>query len=282
MKNQQRETFTQAFTHVKTRLQDTYNYNMEKCSDDAIRSVSFDYEIALREEYTSILEIDECNGCFMHFSSNIYKNGLSYGLKDALNYEIKRNRPFIYAFNKIKCLGLLPEEKQLTGWTLVQDELINTVPYGYKKIVKRFITDYFQLWYVSGIHFGQKDWLFHRSANRTQACIEVQHRNWHQKIRSHPLLWRFIEFLTRQDALAELRYEQIQAHNGKTRLKRVNERHKEDSLTRLWDMLDAGDKILNISQFLSLASVTIKMNWKVLDKLLADYNKTYYYNSGDY
>ncbi len=276
MKDRNRATFKSAFEFVKKRLVEKYNYKMEKQSDDMKRIIGFDYEVALREEYCSIFEIDECNGCLMHFSSNIYKNMISYGMKDALDYTIEDNREFYHTVQKIKVISLLPPDLQLDGWEIVKEELKDSVPYGFKRKLKKFMKKYFEKWYVKGEHFELKHWNFYRSTNRTQGSIEASHKVWHQKIGSHPLIWKFVEFLQMEDALAEMRYEQIQAHFGKTRRKRINERKKEDALERLWNCLD--DEYLSISEFLACASVAIKMNWKVLKKLVTEYEISYFFN----
>ncbi len=279
MKNRNRSTFKKAFKYVRERLaSEDFNYNMEKKSETDKRIASFDYEIAERDEYSTAFCIDEKKGCLTHFSSNIYLNFVSYHLKPALDYSIPENRPFFHTYTKIKCISLLPPDLQLKGWhKFVKPELKRKCLPDFKPLLNEWIKQYFEPWYINGEHYQLSDWNFYLSHSRSQACIENQHKNWHQKIKSHPLIWPFVEFLQKEDALAGLRYEQIQQHGGKTRSKRVDEREKEHHLKRLWHLLNI--KYVTISQFLSCAAPIIKMNWAVRDKLYKKYKITYLINS---
>ncbi len=278
MNDRHRSTFKAAFEHVVARLALLFNYRLQKKNAYVKRIAAFDYEIAERDEYCKAFQIDVKKGCWMHLSGNIWQNFVKYGMKDALDYDKPGNRPFFHAYRKVKCLALLPLCEMENGWQLVRQELLDTVPHGFKGKLRSWIQDYFETYYIDGV-YKLSDWNFYRDHDRTQGCIEVQHMIWHQSIGAHPLIWQFIEFLLREDALAQLRYEQIIANDGQTRWKRSSERTKEFHLTQLWDCLDHGR--VSILQFLACASVAVSMKWKALDKLYETYGITYYIHSGD-
>ncbi len=278
MKNRNRSTYKAAFEYVVARLAGpAFGYNLQKQNDAEDRVASFDYEKAEREEYSKAFKIDVTGGCFMHVSSNFYINLCAYGMKDALDYKKKTNRPFFQAYRTIKCIGLLPLHKMREGWEICKANLLATVPHGFKTKLKNWIKNYFELWYMNesatAKYFALSDWNFYLSNDRTQGSIEGQHRIWHLKAGSHPLIWQFIEFLQEEDALAQLRYNQIQANNGKTRVKRCDEREKEDQLGRLWYLLEHDQ--ISVAAFLECSSVAINMNWDVLHSLYSDYDLTY-------
>ncbi len=273
MKDRNRKTFKKAFAYVRKRLA-LLGYNMQKKSENDKRIAAFDYEIAEREEYCIAFCIDVCQGCFMHFSNNIYTNMISYELKPALDYSKKKNRAFFHAYRQVKCIGLLPIHLQRKGWSIVKAKLKRTVPNGFKRALNNWITNYFELYYISGKHFALSDWNFWDEHNRTQGKIESGHKIWHHEVGSHPLIWKFVMWLQRIDALARLKYERIQANGGKTKLKKADEREKEDHLNRLWHCLHR--KQISITIFLNCAAVAINMNWKLLQSLYEKYEIAYF------
>ena len=127
--------------------------------------------------------------------------------------------------------------------------------------------------------FKLSDWNFYRSTDRTQNVIERTHKKWLKKGGYHPLPLPFLDLLREIDALAHIRYLQIN-HYGKTRLKSPDEREKEDNLSRLWDLLDAN--LMNVKEFLTCSSVTLRTNFAALDALYDKHDITYYIHSGDF
>eukprot|EP01083_Nonionella_stella_P279545 950905_1 len=191
-------------------------------------------------------------------------------------YNNDRTKQFYYAYSKIKCLSLLPLHLVQEGWQIVQDELLELCPYGFKTKLRSFISYFNETW-MDGL-YSQKDWNFHDDHERTQNQIERSHRSWLDKMGKHPWIWPFMEKLQEIEALTQLRLEQIMKHK-KTRLKSPDEREKEDQLNRLWRGLDAG--VLTIPQFLTCASVAVKTHFVTLEKLYLKYDIWYNMNSGD-
>ena len=183
---------------------------------------------------------------------------------------------------KIKCIGFLPENRMIPAWQAVKAELLELAPYGAKGKTRIFVK-YFEDNYCNENDtesvYTISDWSWYRCHYRSQASIESSHFCWHQKAGTHPMVWEYMDWLQKTDALAQIRCEQIQEPGGLTNLKRPNERQKERTLDQLWDRLDAGilgrldADSLTDEQFLSAVAVAVKMNFAGLDRFLARLNK---------
>jgi hypothetical protein len=261
-----RANLARGFKYVADRLLEL-GYDVNHRKDGRQRRAGFDYEVALREEYPRHMKVEFAEGCMMHLGGNIRKHAVCEGLSDFMNQE--KYPLYFYAHRKIKCISLLPKEKMLSAWRMVKAELIREAPYGSKQKTRNFC-QYFDDTYCneddSGSTYTISDWCFHRSHNRTQACIESGHFCWHQKAGTHSMCWEFMDWMSQMDAMARIRYDQIKAHGGLTHLKKPEERKKERALDQLWDLLD--EETLSVDQFLSAAAVALKMHFAGLDRLL--------------
>ena len=275
MANKSKKLYRSAFKYVVNRLRQL-GCNVHNKPNDKKRICAFDYEIHERDEFAEAFAIDIVKGCLMHFSGNVRKNFQVKGFQALFKSKDKKHKRFIFTYTMIRCVSLLPEKSVYDGWEIVKAELMKLCPRGYKQKLNNFIL-YFENTYMDGL-FKLSDWNFYRSDDRTQNVIERTHKTWLKKAGHHPLPIPFLNLLREIEALAHIRYLQIQQY-GKTRLKSSDEREKEDHLSRLWDLYDS--ELISIKEFLTCSSFTLRTNFKALDTLYDKYDITYYIHSGD-
>ena len=156
---------------------------------------------------TNVFPDAEMTGCLFHLAKNLYRKVVELGLK--VTYET--NSEFNQSIKSFTALAFLPPNHVLDGFLeLTSDEL---VPMDF--------LSYFEVNYIGAERGSRQNryrtappfpinlWnVFNRVNNgqpRTNNSLEAFHNALQRVTNSHPAIWRLIECLRREEALASKR-----------------------------------------------------------------------------
>ena len=199
-----------------------------------------------------------CKGCGFHYCQGCLGN-----IKTKKLYKrYKDNYGFRWYIRKYMMLMLLPVNKVQEAWK-------DRSTYKYveteqeRQDLLAWIDDYHYKTWMKGGKNKLKDWNLYRVKMRTNNLAENTNRKLSQLLGKHPQLFEWMMGIQRMAALTQCRWIQLQEHD-KTRLRKPNERQKNETLNDLWDLLDSGE--LTTIQFLECASCAYKNKFDALQR----------------
>lgn len=178
------------------------------------------------------------NGCYFHFTQNLWKHTQAVGMAVAYNNDVNVNIIFTYIYS----IGFLPHENVVECYNqLLTDNSTQQLIVQYPQL-NQFL-DYFNNKYVAGGIFHLQIWnVFERGmSSRTNNIVESYHARWNKMVGvRHPSVWTFVGKLKDQPALT--RNMLHNAENGNPPVQRRKWRILEQRISTLKKNLLEGRK----------------------------------------
>jgi hypothetical protein len=198
LQNKTQETYTallQQLTVLNTNLQPI--------------SIMIDFEMAVIKSVERVFPECEVKGCFFHLSQNIYRKIQDSGLQQL--YQV--DSEFALKLRMLPALAFVP---------------IEHMSYAFEKLLEIFpqeampIADYFEDYYIGRPQrrgrrqpmFPLDIWNMHTRAEDHMPKTNNSVEGWHRSFQSHmgcchPNIWKFIDFIKKEQSLQEVYCTQI-------------------------------------------------------------------------
>ena len=185
------KAYSEVFDQLKRIAKDKYNSLLSP------EIALTDFEKAARKALKYHFSNIKLKGCFFHFKQAVGRWIFKNGYKQTYNI----NTEFKQWFRKLTSLAIVPLDKILEAWDIVQLESLSM------KVNVKPILKYFQnTWMING-HFPPEEWNQYGSMDdRTNNFVESYNSKINKKLKTKPNLLRFCDFIIDEENLTQISY----------------------------------------------------------------------------